>query len=84
MRGLRCLGLIGLLLFTVAAFTPLANLINIRMAGVSHVEASDAIVVLGRGGAGPDGVLTNQSLRMASAGPARPLRAVSGSLNRPS
>ena len=63
MRGLRCLGLIALLLFTLAAFTPLANLINIRMAGVTHVEPSDAIVVLGRGGADSDGVLTNRSLR---------------------
>jgi len=63
MRGLRCLGLIVLLLFAVAAFTPLANLINIRMAGVPHVEPSDAIVVLGRGGADSDGVLTNRSLR---------------------
>jgi uncharacterized SAM-binding protein YcdF (DUF218 family) len=63
MRGLRCLGLIALLVFTVAAFTPLANLINIRMAGASHVEPSDAIVVLGRGGADSDGVLTNRSLR---------------------
>jgi len=63
MRGLRGLGLIALLLFAVAAFTPLANLINIWMAGVSHVEPSDAIVVLGRGGADTDGVLTNRSLR---------------------
>jgi uncharacterized SAM-binding protein YcdF (DUF218 family) len=63
MRGLRCLGLTALLLFAVAAFTPLANLINIWMAGVSHVEPSDAIVVLGRGGADTDGVLTNRSLR---------------------
>jgi len=63
MRGLRCLGLIVLLLFAIATFTPLANLINIRMAGVPHVEPSDAIVVLGRGGADSDGVLTNRSLR---------------------
>ena len=63
MRGLRCLGLIALLLFAVAAFTPLANLINIWMAGVSHVEPSDAIVILGRGGADADDVLTNRSLR---------------------
>jgi uncharacterized SAM-binding protein YcdF (DUF218 family) len=63
MRGLRCLGSIALLLFAVAAFTPLANLINIWMAGVSHVEPSDAIVILGRGGADSDGVLTNRSLR---------------------
>ncbi|HEY4909871.1 MAG TPA: YdcF family protein [Methylomirabilota bacterium] len=55
--------MIALLLFAVAAFTPLANLINIWMAGVSHVEPSDAIVILGRGGADADDVLTNRSLR---------------------
>ena len=45
------------------AFTPLANYINIRMAGVARLEPSDAIVVLGRGGADSDGILTNRSLR---------------------
>jgi uncharacterized SAM-binding protein YcdF (DUF218 family) len=63
MRGLRLLGLVGLLVFAVAAFTPLANWLNARMAGVARLEASDAIVVLGRGGADSDGVLTNRSLR---------------------
>jgi len=62
-RGLRLLGLVGLLLFVVAAFTPLANLLNIWMAGVPMLEPADAIVVLGRGGADTDGVLTNRSLR---------------------
>jgi len=33
------------------------------MAGQAHVEPSDAIVVMGRGGADADGVLTNRSLR---------------------
>jgi uncharacterized SAM-binding protein YcdF (DUF218 family) len=62
-RGLRLLGLVGLLLFAVAAFTPLANRLNIWMAGVPMLEPADAIVVLGRGGADTDGVLTNRSLR---------------------
>jgi uncharacterized SAM-binding protein YcdF (DUF218 family) len=63
MRGLRLLGLIGFLVFVAAAFTPLANFLNIRMAGVARLEPSDAIVVLGRGGADSDGILTNRSLR---------------------
>jgi uncharacterized SAM-binding protein YcdF (DUF218 family) len=63
MRGLRVLGLAGLVVFATMAFTPLANYINIRMAGVARLEPSDAIVVLGRGGADSDGVLTNRSLR---------------------
>ena len=62
-RGLRLLGLLGLLLFAVAAFTPLANSLNIWMAGMAMLEPADAIVVLGRGGVDTDGVLTNRSLR---------------------
>lgn len=63
MHGLRYVGLTALLLFAVAAFTPLANLLNIWMAGHAQAEPSDAIVVMGRGGADSDGVLTNRSLR---------------------
>jgi uncharacterized SAM-binding protein YcdF (DUF218 family) len=63
MYGLRYVGLIGMLLFVLAALTPLANLLNIRMAGQAHIVPSDAIVVMGRGGADSDGVLTNRSLR---------------------
>ena len=63
MHGLRYLGLIALLLFALSAFAPLANLLNTLMAGQAHVEPSDAIVVMGRGGADSDGVLTNRSLR---------------------
>jgi uncharacterized SAM-binding protein YcdF (DUF218 family) len=63
MRGLRLLGLVGLLVFATAAFTPLANGVNAWMAGVAKLEPSDAIVVLGRGGADSDGVLTTRSLR---------------------
>lgn len=63
MRSFRWLGLSALILFVVAAFAPLANLLNVRMAGVANLEPSDAIVVMGRGGADTDGVLTNRSMR---------------------
>ncbi len=63
MLGLRFLGAVGLLLFAAAAFTPLTNNLNAWMAGSPILEPSDAIVVLGRGGADTDGVLTNRSLR---------------------
>ena len=68
MRSLRALGLAGLLVFAIVAFTPLANRINAWMAGMPTLEASDAIVVLGRGGADADGVLTNRSLRRVLTG----------------
>jgi uncharacterized SAM-binding protein YcdF (DUF218 family) len=61
--GLRLLGLGGLLVFTAAAFTPLPNWLNAWLAGAPRLEIADAIVVLGRGGADSDGVLTNRSLR---------------------
>jgi uncharacterized SAM-binding protein YcdF (DUF218 family) len=38
------------------------------MAGTPRLEPSDAIVVLGRGGADADGLLTNRSLRRVLAG----------------
>ena len=63
MLGLRLTGLVGLLVFSMAAFTPLANYLNAGMAGTPNLKPSDAIVVLGRGGADADGVLTNRSLR---------------------
>ena len=86
LRGLRLLGLVGLLLFSVAAFTPLANRLNIWMAGQETLEPADAIVVLGRGGADTDGVLTNRSLRRTLhgiglyGGGLAPLLVLSGSL----
>ena len=61
--GLRILGFAGLLVFVAAAFTPLPNRLNAWMAGSPQLESADAIVVLGRGGADSDGVLTNRSLR---------------------
>jgi uncharacterized SAM-binding protein YcdF (DUF218 family) len=77
--------LIALILFAVAAFTPLANLLNVGMAGIATLEPSDAIVVMGRGGADTDGVLTNRSLRRVMrgmslyAGGLAPLLVLSGS-----
>jgi len=68
MRSLRALGLAGVLMFGIAAFSPLANRMNAWMAGTPTLEASDAIVVLGRGGADADGVLTNRSLRRVLTG----------------
>jgi uncharacterized SAM-binding protein YcdF (DUF218 family) len=61
--GLRTLGLVALLVFVVAAFTPVSNWLNAWMAGPARIEPADAIVVLGRGGTDSDGVLTNRSLR---------------------
>lgn len=85
-RGLRLLGLAGLLLFAGAAFSPLANWLNEWMAGSATLERADAIVVLGRGGADTDGVLTNRSLRRTLhgidlyGGGLAPLLVLSGSL----
>jgi len=61
--GLRILGFAALLGFVLAAFTPVPNRLNAWMAGSAQLEAADAIIVLGRGGADADGVLTNRSLR---------------------
>lgn len=66
--GLRILGLAALLVFVVAAFTPVSNWLNAWMAGAARIEPADAIVVLGRGGADSDGVLTNRSLRRLTHG----------------
>lgn len=60
---MRILGLAALLVFVGAAFTPVSNWLNVWMAGAARIEPADAIVVLGRGGADSDGVLTNRSLR---------------------
>ncbi|HVQ75629.1 MAG TPA: YdcF family protein [Candidatus Binatia bacterium] len=63
MRVLRALGVAGVLALGVAAFTPLANVLNGWMAGTPRLEPAEAIVVLARGGVDADGVLTNASLR---------------------
>lgn len=62
-RALRALGVAGVLALGVAAFTPLANVLNGWMAGTARLEPAEAIVVLARGGVDADGVLTNASLR---------------------
>jgi len=62
-HGLRVLGAAALLVLALGAFTPLASLANIWMAGSGRLEPAQAIVVLARGGADADGVLTNSSLR---------------------
>ncbi len=62
-HGLRFLGLVGLVVFGAGAFTPLPNWLNAWMGGSARLEPADAIVILGRGGADSDGVLTNRSLR---------------------
>jgi|SRR5690242_10340448 uncharacterized SAM-binding protein YcdF (DUF218 family) len=63
MRPTRLLGILTCALFATAAFTPVPNRLNEWMAGSPRLERADAIVVLGRGGADTDGVLTNRSLR---------------------
>lgn len=63
LRCLRFLGLAGLGFLVVGAFTPLANVMNWWMAGREQLEPAEAVVVLARGGADADGVLTNRSLR---------------------
>lgn len=63
MSPLRWLGLAGVAGFVIAAFSPLVGVLNEWMAGASKIEPAAAIVVLGRGGADTDGVLTNRSLR---------------------
>ena len=66
--AIRLLGLLGVAFFVVGAFTPLANVLNARMAGPPAIEPADAIVVVARGGADTDGVLTNRSLRRTLVG----------------
>jgi uncharacterized SAM-binding protein YcdF (DUF218 family) len=66
--AIRLLGLAGIAVFFVGAFTPLANALNARMAGAGRIEPADAIVVVARGGADADGVLTNRSLRRTLVG----------------
>jgi uncharacterized SAM-binding protein YcdF (DUF218 family) len=65
LRGLQFLGVAGLGVFLLGAFVPLANVLNQWMAGPEQLDPAEAIVVLARGGADADGVLTNRSLRRA-------------------
>ena len=57
------MGLTGVALFLLTAFTPLVNLLRYWMAPHRPVEAAQAIVVMARGGVGGDGALTDASLR---------------------
>jgi uncharacterized SAM-binding protein YcdF (DUF218 family) len=63
MRVIRALGIAGLAVLALAAFTPLAPALSGWMAGAPRLEPADAIVVLARGGVDADGVLSNASLR---------------------
>ena len=63
MSRLRWLGLVGFAGFVIAAFSPLVGVLNSGWLGRARIEPAAAIVVLGRGGADTDGVLTNRSLR---------------------
>jgi uncharacterized SAM-binding protein YcdF (DUF218 family) len=63
LRLARVLGAAAVVLVAAGAFTPLANGLNRWLGGPGRLEPADAIVVLGRGGADSDGVLTNRSLR---------------------
>src|SRR5258705_13828560 len=62
-RWLRVVGLTGVLLFRLPAFTPLVNLLRYWMAPHRPVEAAQAIGGMARGGGGGDGALTGASLR---------------------
>jgi uncharacterized SAM-binding protein YcdF (DUF218 family) len=62
MRGLRLLGAVALLAFLAVAYTPLANALARRLSEPAALGAADAVVVLGAG-LGPDGWLSDASLR---------------------
>jgi SanA protein len=66
-RICRVIGLAGVVLFLVSAFTPLAYRLNQWMGGPPRVVASDAIVVLG-GSVSPSGVLSQESQRRTTRG----------------
>jgi uncharacterized SAM-binding protein YcdF (DUF218 family) len=61
-RVCECLGLAGITLFVVFAFTPAAGLLRDRLAVSSRIEPAEAIVVLG-GGLDKERDLSNDSLR---------------------
>ncbi len=67
-RFCRTIGLVGLLLFGVCAFTPLPNLVALRQRGGARLDRSDAIVVLGAEGVGGNTTLASASLRRAVQG----------------
>jgi uncharacterized SAM-binding protein YcdF (DUF218 family) len=66
-RVCRAIGLAGVVLFLVTAFTPLAFRVNRWAAGSPALLASDAIVVLG-GAVSPSGMLSQESSRRLTLG----------------
>lgn len=66
-RVCRAIGLAGIFLFLVTAFTPLAYRLNQWMADPPRLAPSDAIVVLG-GWISPSGMLSLESLRRTNRG----------------
>ena len=81
LRGLRLLGLVGLLLFAVAAFTPLANRLNIWMAGLAPVlvlsgsaEETQARARLAQGLGVPSGAILRVAPTHTTKGEAEALR----------
>ncbi len=66
-RACRLLGLTGLLLFLLAAFTPLSNIVGRRLAVPSQPGPAQAVVTLGAG-LESEGVLSDNSLRRALTG----------------
>ena len=83
-RICRAVGLAGIALFVVTAFTPLPTLVERRLAIPARLEPADALVVLAAG-LNNDGVLSNNSMRRALRGIAlykkglAPLLVLSGS-----
>jgi len=59
----RTLGIIGVLGFLIAAFTPFVNVLARWQATPGQLEPAEAIVVLGADSAGRDGTLGTTSLR---------------------
>lgn len=66
-RFWQLLGLVGVTLFFLSAFTSLPNLLSQRLAVAVRIQPADAIVVLGAG-IGPSGQLGEDSLRRALEG----------------
>jgi uncharacterized SAM-binding protein YcdF (DUF218 family) len=65
--SVRSVGLVGLLLFLAAAFTPLPSLLARHLAVAAAPGPADAVVVLGAG-VTEDGILGGASLRRAVTG----------------
>jgi len=67
-RICQTLGLVGILLFAISAFTPLPNLMARRQGPAARLEPTEAIVVLGGEGVGGEAALGSSSLRRAIRG----------------